>query len=82
MSNFTYDIDDSIYKERNKAEYEREHSEIDKILESYGFNLNFISFTKKKNDKKKIIDEIEVNSSFNIIKEKIISIIKPFLFDS
>lgn len=57
-------------------------NKVDKILESYGFNLNFISFTKKKNDKKKIIDEIEVNSSFNIIKEKIISIIKPFLFDS
>jgi hypothetical protein len=59
-------------------------NKIEKILESYNFNLNYIAFTKNKLDNKKIIEEepekITIN---NIIKDNInniISIIKPFLF--
>ena len=59
-------------------------NKIDKVLESYGFNMNFISFTKNKNDKKKIIDEVETKLTLTtIVKDgfnKIISVIKPFIF--
>jgi hypothetical protein len=48
--------------------------------------MNYITFTKKKNDIKKIIDEVEQNKSINtMIKDGVnsfISIIKPlFLSD-
>jgi hypothetical protein len=60
-------------------------NKIDKVLESYNFNLNYISFTKKKNDIKKIIDEVEQNKSLNsIIKDGVnsfISVIKPLFFN-
>jgi hypothetical protein len=60
-------------------------NKIDKVLESYNFNLNYINFTKKKNDIKKIIDEVEENKSINtIIKDGVnsfISIIKPLFFN-
>jgi hypothetical protein len=59
-------------------------NKIDKVLESYSFNLNYISFTKKKNDKNKIIDDSvnEVNQklTFKDILSNTYSIIKP-LFD-
>lgn len=58
-------------------------NKIENVLESSGFNLNYIVFSKKK-DNKKIIEEVEAKQSLNkIIKENInnfISIIKPFLF--
>ena len=57
-------------------------NKIEKILISYDFDLNYISFTKNKNDHKKIIEEVDKKSSINnIIKDNInniISIIKPF----
>lgn len=52
-------------------------NKIEKVLETYNFNLNYISFTKKKNDNKKIIEEIDVKES---LIGNFISIIKPFLF--
>ena len=52
-------------------------NKIDKVLESFQFNLNYISFTKKKKDNKRIIEEIEPK---NTIIGNFISIIKPFLF--
>lgn len=52
-------------------------NKIEKVLETYNFNLNYISFTKKKNDNKKIIEEIDVKQS---LIGNFISIIKPFLF--
>jgi hypothetical protein len=59
-------------------------NKIEKVLEAYNFNLNYISFTKNKKDTKKIIEEVEVKNSLNtIIKDnfnKVISHIKPFLF--
>lgn len=60
-------------------------NKIDKVLESYSFNLNYISFTKKKNDKNKIIDdsvnEKNQNLTFKDILSNTYSIIKPLLFD-
>ncbi len=57
-------------------------NKIEKILISHGFDLNYISFTKNKNDHKKIIEEVDKKSSINnVIKDNfnaIISIIKPF----
>ena len=58
-------------------------NKIDKVLESYNFNLNYIVFTKKKKDNKKIIEEVENKNTINAIKENIsnfISVIKPFFF--
>lgn len=59
-------------------------NKIEKILDAYNFDLNYISFSKKKKDYKKIIEEVEVKDSLNtIIKDnlnKFISSIKPFLF--
>lgn len=54
-------------------------NKIDKILESYNFNLNYIAFTKKKKDDKKIIEEVEEKSTFINSFNSIISIIKPYL---
>lgn len=60
-------------------------NKIEKVLEAYNFNLNYISFSKMKKDHKKIIEEVEVKSTLNsIIKDninKFISVIKPFLFN-
>ena len=61
-------------------------NKIEKVLESYNFNLNYIIFSKKKNNEKKIIEEIEKNENMynKLIKnniDKFISIIKPFLFN-
>jgi hypothetical protein len=58
-------------------------NKIDKVLESYNFNLNYIVFTKKKKDNKKIIEEVENKNTINAIKENLsnfISVIKPFFF--
>jgi hypothetical protein len=58
-------------------------NKMDKVLESYNFNLNYIVFTKKKKDNKKIIEEIENKNTINAIKENLsnfISVIKPFFF--
>jgi hypothetical protein len=59
-------------------------NKIDKVLESYNFNLNYIVFSKKsKKDNKKIIEEVENKNTINAIKENInnfISVIKPFFF--
>lgn len=52
-------------------------NKIENILESYEFNLNYITFTKKAKDPKKIIDEVEKK---NTIIGNIISIIKPFFY--
>jgi len=54
-------------------------NKIEKVLETYDFNLDYIIFTKNKNkDCKTIIEEIEIKSSFNLYN-KFISIIKPFM---
>ena len=56
-------------------------NKIDKVLESYNFNLNYIVFSKKKKDNKKIIEEVDNKNTINAIKENInnfISVIKPF----
>lgn len=58
-------------------------NKMDKVLESYNFNLNYIVFTKKKKDNKKIIEEVENKNTINAIKENLsnfISVIKPFFF--
>ncbi len=59
-------------------------NKITNVLESYNFNLNYISFTKKKNDNKKIIEEVEQKTTLNtIIKDNIsniVSIIKPLFY--
>lgn len=58
-------------------------NKIEKVLESYNLNLNYIVFSKKKKDKKKIIEEIENKNTINAIKENLnnfISIIKPFFY--
>jgi hypothetical protein len=62
-------------------------NKINKVLESYNFNLNYIYFSKKKDTcLKKIIEEVEVNKNFNtILKENFnsfISIIKPFFYNT
>jgi len=60
-------------------------NKIDKVLESYNFDLNYITFTKKKELHKKIIEEVETKNNINtLIKDNInnfISIIKPFFFN-
>lgn len=58
-------------------------NKMDKVLESYNFNLNYIVFTKKNKDNKKIIEEVENKNTINAIKENLsnfISVIKPFFF--
>jgi len=60
-------------------------NKIEKVLESFDYNLNYIIFSKKKNNEKKIIEEIEKNENLydKLIKNnfnKFISVIKPFLF--
>ena len=58
-------------------------NKIDKVLESYNFNLNYIVFTKKKNNNKRIIEEVDNKNTINAIKENLsnfISVIKPFFF--
>lgn len=62
-------------------------NKINKVLESYNFNLNYISFSKKKDgDYKKIIEEVEVNKNLSsIVKDNFnsfISIIKPFFYNT
>jgi hypothetical protein len=52
-------------------------NKIENVLESFYFNLNYISFTKKKKDNKKIIEEVEPKPP---LIGNFISIIKPFLF--
>ena len=53
-------------------------NKIENVLESFGFNLNYISFTKRKDDDKKIIEEVEVKQN---LLNNFISIIKPFIFN-
>lgn len=59
-------------------------NKINQVLESYNFNLNYICFSKKKTDVKKIIEEVEENKNLNtILKDNFnsfISIIKPFFY--
>jgi hypothetical protein len=55
-------------------------NKIEKVLEAYNFNLNYISFTKNKKDNKKIIEEAEEKITSSIIN-KCITIIKPFFYD-
>jgi hypothetical protein len=58
-------------------------NKIDKVLESYNFNLNYIVFSKKSKDNKRIIEEVENKNTINAIKENLsnfISVIKPFFF--
>lgn len=58
-------------------------NKIDKVLESYNFNLNYIVFSKKKKDDKKIIEEVENKNTINTIKDNLnnfISVIKPFFY--
>lgn len=60
-------------------------NKIENVLQTFQFNLNYISFTKNKNDNKKIIEEIEQKQSLNDhvkdIFNNIYSVIKPFLFN-
>jgi len=60
-------------------------NKIEKSLESYNFNLNYITFSKKKNNDKKIIEEIEKNRTINeFIKDninKFISSVKPYFYN-
>jgi len=61
-------------------------NKMEKVLETFDFNLDYIIFTKNKNkDCKKIIEEIEIKPSFNLyIKDginKFISIVKPFIYN-
>lgn len=60
-------------------------NKIDKILESYDLNLNYIVFSKDKVKDKKIIEEIENKNVFNTLItdniNKFISIIKPLFHD-
>jgi hypothetical protein len=77
-----------IYSIKKSAFEEFEVSvpnKIDKILESYDFNLDYIKFTNDKiKNNKKIIEDIESKPTINnIIKEniyKFISVIKPFIY--
>lgn len=52
-------------------------NKIDKVLETYNFNLNYISFTKNKKDNKKIIEEVDEKITTSIIN-KFISVIRSF----
>jgi len=63
-------------------------NKIEKVLVKFGFNLNYIYFTKNKYHNQNIIEEIEKKSIFNDIKDNIkdninsfISVIKPFIFN-
>lgn len=61
-------------------------NKIENILESYNFNLNYITFSKNKYNKndKRIIEEVEKNNIQTLFKNnlyKFISTIKPFLFN-
>jgi hypothetical protein len=60
-------------------------NKIEKVLESYNMDLNYITFTNKKIDNKLIIEEIDSKKSINsIIKDNFnnfISVIKPFFFE-
>jgi len=61
-------------------------NKIENILESYNFNLNYITFSKYKCNKndKKIIEEVEKSNIQTLFKNnlyKFISTIKPFLFN-
>jgi hypothetical protein len=61
-------------------------NKIEKVLQTYDFNLDYIIFTKKKNkNHKKIIEEVEVKPTIStFIKEninKFISVIKPFIYN-
>ena len=60
-------------------------NKMDKVLESYNFDLKYITFTKKKEVNKKIIEEVETKNNINtLIKDNIynfISVIKPFFFN-
>ena len=61
-------------------------NKIEKVLQSYEFNLEYIIFTKKNNkNQKKIIEEVEIKPTINaFIKEninKFISVIKPFIYN-
>jgi hypothetical protein len=60
-------------------------NKIEKVLESYNFNLDYIIFSNNKTkNNKKLIEDIETKSTINnIIKEKIykfISVIKPLIY--
>ncbi len=58
-------------------------NKIEKVLESYNLNLNYIVFSKKKKNNKKIIEEVENKNTINAIKENLnnfISVIKPFFY--
>lgn len=73
-------------KKHNFEEFEVSvPNKIEKVLESYNFDLNYIYFAKKKKNNKIIIEEIEEKKSINtIIKDNInnfISVIKPFFFE-
>ena len=93
MNYITFDNKEIIHKFYDiypikKTKYEEFNvsipNKIEKVLESYKFNLNYISFTKKKNDNKKIIEEIDekpsINNQIKEIFNNAYSIIKPFLF--
>jgi len=59
-------------------------NKIEKVLQSYDFNLEYIVFTKKNTkNQKNLIEEAEINPTINtFIKEninKFISIIKLFI---
>lgn len=59
-------------------------NKIENILETYNFNLNYIVFSKNKNDENKnIIEEIKKNDIQTLFKNnlyKVISTIKPLFF--
>jgi hypothetical protein len=59
-------------------------NKIENILETYNFNLNYIVFSKNKNDENKnIIEEIQKNDIQTLFKNnlyKFISTIKPLFF--
>lgn len=65
-------------KKNNFEEFEVSvPNKINNVLETFNFNLNYITFTKKKKDNKKIIEEVEPKSS---LIGNFISVIKPFFF--
>jgi len=56
-------------------------NKIDKVLEQFNIDLNYISFTKKKDDNKEIIEEVESKPTIMSTIENFISTIKPFFFN-
>jgi hypothetical protein len=73
-------------KKNNFEEFEVSvPNKIEKVLESYNIDLNYITFTNKKIDNKLIIEEIDSKKNINsIIKDNFnnfISVIKPFFFE-